>query len=119
MSPVVFGKRKVRRELFSLDKKSVCFSVVSGVFLAIHFVLWFESLKHTTVASSTTIVCTEVIWVALGFCVCGWCHDTWRYDILFKNRNESVGLLKMVAYDCASPIISWKSKGEYGRINEY
>lgn len=60
-----------------------------------------------------------MIWVALGFCVCGWCDDTWRYDILFKNRNESVGLLKMVAYDCASPIISWKSKGEYGRINEY
>ena len=32
-------------------------------------VLWFESLHHTSVASSTTIVCTEVIWVALGFCL--------------------------------------------------
>lgn len=69
LSPVVFGKKEVRRELFSLEKKSVVLSVVSGLFLAIHFVLWFESLKHTTVASSTTIVCTEVIWVALGFCV--------------------------------------------------
>ena len=44
-------------------------SALSGLFLAIHFVLWFESLAHTTVASSTTIVCTEVIWVALGFCL--------------------------------------------------
>lgn len=70
MSPVVFGKKEVRRELFSLEKKSVVFSVISGLFLAVHFVLWFESLKHTSVASSTTIVCTEVIWVALGFCVC-------------------------------------------------
>ena len=39
----------------------------SGLFLAIHFVLWFESLRHTSVASSTTIVCTEVVWVCLGF----------------------------------------------------
>ena len=42
---------------------------MSGLFLAIHFVLWFESLNHTSVASSTTIVCTEVIWVCLGFCL--------------------------------------------------
>lgn len=69
MSPVVFGKKEVRRELAALDKKKVCLSTASGLFLAIHFVLWFESLQHTTVASSTTIVCTEVIWVALGFCI--------------------------------------------------
>ena len=69
MSPVVIGKKEVRRELVSLDKKKIGLSAVSGVFLAIHFVLWFESLQHTTVASSTTIVCTEVIWVCLGFCL--------------------------------------------------
>jgi drug/metabolite transporter (DMT)-like permease len=62
-------KKEIRQELIALDKKKVCLSAVSGVFLAIHFVLWFESLQHTTVASSTTIVCTEVIWVALGFCI--------------------------------------------------
>ena len=69
MSPVVIGKKEVRQELALLDKKKGCLSAVSGVFLATHFVLWFESLQHTTVASSTTIVCTEVIWVALGFCI--------------------------------------------------
>ncbi len=69
MSPVVIGKQEVRRELAALDKKKMCLSAVSGVFLAIHFVLWFESLQHTTVASSTAIVCTEVIWVAIGFCL--------------------------------------------------
>lgn len=69
MSPVVFGKKEVRGELVRLDKKSVGLSAVSGLFLAIHFVLWFESLQHTSVASSTTIVCTEVIWVAFGFCL--------------------------------------------------
>lgn len=69
MSPVVFGKKEVRGELVRLEKKSVLLSAVSGLFLAIHFVLWFESLQHTSVASSTTIVCTEVIWVAFGFCL--------------------------------------------------
>ena len=69
MSPAVFGKKAVRRELFQLDKKELLRSCLSGIFLAAHFVLWFESLRHTSVASSTTIVCTEVIWVALGFCL--------------------------------------------------
>ena len=69
MSPLAIGKREVRLELLALDKKELCLSAVSGVFLAIHFVSWFESLNHTTVASSTAVVCTEVIWVALGFCI--------------------------------------------------
>ena len=69
LTPVVLGKAAVRRELTEAPKKLVWLSVFSGLFLAIHFVLWFESLQHTSVASSTTIVCTEVIWVCLGFCL--------------------------------------------------
>ena len=67
MTPVVFGKAAVRRELFSVSRRVLLLSAASGIFLAAHFVLWFESLQHTSVASSTTIVCTEVIWVSLGF----------------------------------------------------
>lgn len=59
----------IRKEFCTIGKKMALLSALSGVFLAVHFVLWFESLKHTSVASSTTIVCTEVIWVALGFCL--------------------------------------------------
>lgn len=69
MSPVVFGSREHRHELFSIDRRTAALCVLSGIFLALHFTLWFESLKMTSVASSTTIVCTEVIWVALGFCI--------------------------------------------------
>lgn len=69
LTPVVLGKAGVRRELVGAPKKLVWLSIFSGLFLAIHFVLWFESLQHTSVASSTTIVCTEVIWVCLGFCL--------------------------------------------------
>lgn len=68
-TPVVFGKVQFRRELTGVDKKTALLSAVSGVFLAFHFFFWFESLRHTTVASSTIIVCTEVIWVSLGFCL--------------------------------------------------
>jgi len=69
MTPVVFGKQQIRRELMGIRPGLALLSALSGLFLAVHFVLWFESLHHTSVASSTTIVCTEVIWVALGFCL--------------------------------------------------
>ena len=69
LTPVAVGKASVRREFRQTPPKLIWLSVLSGLFLAIHFVLWFESLQHTSVASSTTIVCTEVIWVCLGFCL--------------------------------------------------
>ena len=69
MTPVTLGKPQIRRSLRSAGRKTVLLSVLSGIFLAIHFALWFESLQHTSVASSTTIVCTEVIWVCLGYCL--------------------------------------------------
>ena len=69
LGPVVIGGKASRQELLAISRKSALLSALSGLFLAIHFVLWFESLQHTSVASSTTIVCTEVIWVALGFCL--------------------------------------------------
>ena len=69
IAPVVLGKKTVRQELFRVDRKTAILCMLSGLFLAMHFAVWFESLQHTTVASSTTIVCTEVIWVALGYCL--------------------------------------------------
>lgn len=67
MSPVVLGKPSLRRELSKTPPLTVALCAVSGIFLALHFTSWFESLNQTSVASSTAIVCTEVIWVALGY----------------------------------------------------
>lgn len=67
MTPVVVFNKKFRKELITANKKTVILCAVSGISLALHFTLWFESLNHTSVASSTAIVCTEVIWVALGY----------------------------------------------------
>lgn len=67
MSPVVLGKSSLKQELSKTPPLTVALCAVSGVFLALHFTSWFESLNQTSVASSTAIVCTEVIWVALGY----------------------------------------------------
>ena len=67
MSPVVFGTKGCRKELFSIDRRTAGLSIISGVFLAVHFWFWFESLRLTSVASASTIVSTEVIWVSIGF----------------------------------------------------
>ena len=67
MTPVALGRPEMRREFRAVERKSILLSILSGIFLAVHFALWFESLQHTSVASSTTIVCTDVIWVSIGF----------------------------------------------------
>ena len=69
MTPAVAGSRATRAQLRATDGKTLALSALSGLFLAAHFALWFESLQHTTVASSTTIVCTDAIWVAVGYCL--------------------------------------------------
>lgn len=69
MTPAVLGRGSVRAELRRTPPRLLALCAASGVCLAAHFVLWFESLQKTSVASSTAIVCTEVIWVALGWCL--------------------------------------------------
>ena len=69
MTPVVLTGKTTRQAFTKVSKKDWLLSALSGLALALHFILWFESLKHTSVSSSTTLVCTEVVWVSLGWCV--------------------------------------------------
>lgn len=69
MTPIVLGKKAVREELASCQRKEILLCTFSGIFFGLHLTTWFESLNQTSVASSTAIVCSEVIWVALGFCL--------------------------------------------------
>ena len=61
--PMVFVKRS---EFKKLTKKGWASLMIAGVFLALHFALWFESLKLTTVASSTIILALQPIVALLG-----------------------------------------------------
>ena len=99
LTPAVIGKASVRREMGAVSPKLAVLSCLSGVFLAAHFALWFESLQHTTVASSTTIVCTEVIWVALG------------YWLFLKGKISLKAAAAIAVTLLGSVIIAWSDSG--------
>nr|TXF86242.1 DMT family transporter [Alkalicoccus halolimnae] len=61
--PIVIIKRK---QLFLLKRKDWLILSISGVFLALHFALWFGSLKLTTVASSTIILALQPVVALIG-----------------------------------------------------
>lgn len=48
MTPAVLGRKETRRELLAVPRTTALLSLASGVFLAIHFATWFESLKLTS-----------------------------------------------------------------------
>ncbi len=57
---------KKREELFSINKKQLILCVISGILLGLHFLSYFESLQHTSVANAVVLVDTEVFFVALA-----------------------------------------------------
>ena len=69
LTPLIFSKRETRKELLSLKGKDLAFCGLSGLFLAMHFVVWFESLSNTSIASSTVLVNTEVAFAAFGYLI--------------------------------------------------
>ena len=64
MSPVFFLKYVA--ELHLITKRDWFFTGISGVFLSFHFILWFESLQYTSVASSTVLVTLQPIFAFIG-----------------------------------------------------
>ncbi|MDI7744269.1 DMT family transporter [Lysinibacillus fusiformis] len=64
MSPIFFYK--YIPEIKELNKRDWIFSSIAGVFLAFHFILWFESLNYTSVASSTVLVTLQPLFAFIG-----------------------------------------------------
>ena len=65
LSPLVFCSRERRSELFHLPARVVGASLASGCFLAVHYILWFESLHYTSVSSSTVLVTLQPLFTIL------------------------------------------------------
>lgn len=64
---LVFNKKK-RAELRSLSRKQKGLIVLSGLLLAIHYIMWFESLRYTSVSSSTVLVSLQPLFsLIFGF----------------------------------------------------
>ncbi len=57
--------KNCREEVKTLKRKDLLFCCISGFFLACHFSAYFESIRYTSIASSTVLVDTEVFFVAL------------------------------------------------------
>ncbi|MFD0590059.1 DMT family transporter [Paenibacillus sp. GCM10027627] len=57
---------KYRSELFAPSIRQWGWLAASGFMLALHFLLWMESLRLTTVASSTVILTLQPLMVMLG-----------------------------------------------------
>lgn len=54
--PVFLLRRESRAELGTIGRKQWGQILSAGLFLALHYVLWFESLNFTSIASSTVLV---------------------------------------------------------------
>ncbi|MGX7596245.1 DMT family transporter [Planococcus plakortidis] len=53
-------------EIKKLNRRDWAFSAIAGIFLAFHFILWFESLNYTSVASSTVLVTLQPLFAFAG-----------------------------------------------------
>lgn len=62
MTPAALG----RESWSGLPRRELLLSVLSGAFLGLHFVCYFEALNRTSIASAVVLVDTEVLFVALA-----------------------------------------------------
>lgn len=62
----------IRENVRRLQRRDALLIVCAGVFLGLHFILWIESLYHTTVASASVLVTTSPIFLAVfGYVLLG------------------------------------------------
>lgn len=57
--PFFLFSSSCRREFAGLQPRQWRQILAAGLFLALHYVMWFESLNFTSIASSTVIVCLQ------------------------------------------------------------
>ncbi len=93
MSPYVLIKH--RSDLAAISRKDWLLAALAGVFLAFHFIFWFESLNYTSVASSVVLVTLQPIFAFLGT------------FLFFQERFSPGALISMAIAVTGSIIISW------------
>ncbi|MGG4197987.1 DMT family transporter [Peribacillus frigoritolerans] len=94
--PFLLINKRNRHELYSLSKKQWGLGLLSGLFLAVHYVLWFESLNYTSVASSTVIVTLQPLFSMVG----GF--------FLFKERFSKGAVIGCLVAIAGSIVIGWQ-----------
>lgn len=90
---VVAARPVARAEIRALSRSHIGLAIASGIFLAAHFASWIASLSYTSVASSTALVTTNPVWIAL---------ISW---LLFRERLHRSIVLGIVAAMLGSVLI--------------
>lgn len=93
MLPVVLTRNL--KDIGGFSLKDLFLSAVSGIFLAFHFILWFESLNYTSVASSTVLVTLQPLFSFAG-----------TY-LLYKERINFRTIVSGMVAIFGSILISW------------
>lgn len=56
---------RARTDIRAMSRNEWILGAIAGVFLAMHFASWISSLAYTSIASSTALVSTNPVWIAL------------------------------------------------------
>ena len=99
-------RRQGWRSLSGMTRKQWLLALGAGLFLALHFATWITSLEYTSVASSTALVTTNLLWVGLvSFFV-------------FRERLHPIMLAGLVISLGGSALIFWSDSrhGTAGRL---
>lgn len=101
--PCLLLSKEKMLEYKSLTKKQLCIISVSGLLIAIHYVMWFESLRFTSVSSSTVLVSLQPLYSMLfGY-------------MFLQEKVTKVGLLGCLMAICGVVVIAW---GDFEISNE-
>ena len=83
------------RTLRTLSRGQILLTCGAGFFLALHFATWITSLEYTSVASSTALVTTNLLWVGIAS------------FLLFGDRPSRLMLVGIVISLSGSGLIFW------------
>jgi drug/metabolite transporter (DMT)-like permease len=81
------------RALIALGRRQALLALAAGFFLAAHFATWISSLEYTSVASSTALVTTNLLWIGIAS------------RVLFGEKPSAPALLGMVIALAGSALI--------------
>ena len=80
-------------EMRKLGRRELLLCMLSGLLLAVHFWVWITSLEYTSIASSTALVATNPLWVALASA------------LMLRERPGPAALIGIVLTLCGSALI--------------
>ena len=87
--------KKTRNEILSLTKKEIVLGIIAGIFIALHYFLWFQSLNLTSVASAVTMATLQPLFTF----VAGY--------LFFKEKYTKIAILGFIISFIGSIIIGF------------